>query len=148
MDFKAPIAEFMSRKPVTVSLKHRMISVKEIFNNQNIHHVLVMDQANLVGIISKEDYNKLAQDPSSSPYSKLIEEARMYNYSVEECMHRELVVLSSAERVGVALELFSKNLFNAIPIVDGGELVGLLTTHDIIKSLVNDYHKSFTTQSN
>lgn len=142
MDFKAPIADFMSRKPVTVSLKDRMSSIKEIFDNHNIHHVLVLDRTKLVGIISKEDYARLTGCREPSAHSKMIEEARLYNYSVEEVMNKELILLESTERIGVALELFAKNLFKAIPIVDGGEVVGLLTTYDIIKHLVDENHKT------
>lgn len=145
MDFKAPISDFMSRKPVTVSPKDRMSSVREIFEHQNIHHVLVVDRTVLAGIISKEDYRQLTHSDAPSKFGKLVEEARLYNYSVEEFMDKEMIVLESTERISVALELFAKNIFNAIPIVDGGELVGLLTTHDIIKSLVEENHKTFGT---
>jgi CBS domain-containing protein len=37
--------------------------------------------------------------------------------------------------MNVALEVLSENLFHAIPIVDDGELVGMLSTLDIIKAL-------------
>ena len=136
MDLKAPISDFMSHSPVTVSPRDRMAVVKDIFENQSIHHVLVVDRASLVGIISKEDYNQLVRRYNRSFNNELAEEARLYNYTVEEIMSTDLVVLEPSERISVALELFYKNHFRAIPIVEGKELNGLLTTYDIIKALV------------
>jgi acetoin utilization protein AcuB len=123
-----------------------MTSVKEIFDHQNIHHVLVMDKTALVGIISKEDYRQLVRPQKSSSYQKLVEESTLYNYSVEEIMTRDLLELESTEKISVALELFDKNIIRAIPIVDNGELVGLLTTHDIIRALVEENHIQFNTK--
>ena len=140
MNFKAPISDFMSRKPLTVAPRDKMSAVKEIFDNNTIHHVLVVDYTTLVGIISKEDYRQLVKCNNTSAYGKLIEDARLFNYTVEEMMTKELAMLESTERISVALDLFSKNLFSAIPIVDNGEVVGLLTTYDIIKALVSENH--------
>ncbi len=146
MDFKSPISNFMSRKPVTISPSDRMSSIKDIFANQKIHHVLVMDHSSLVGLVSKEDYMPFQRCVKGSSYNKLIEDCRLYNYRVDEVMTKELVILDSTERISVALELFSKNIFSAIPVVDNGELVGLLTTYDIIKALVEENHSMLVSQ--
>lgn len=140
MDFKIPISQLMTTNPVTVSPSDRMSTIKDIFDTKKIHHVLVINQTKLVGIVSREDYKQLARCTNTSSYTKLISESRLYNYRVEEVMTRDIATLESTERIGVALELFAKNLFSAIPIVDGEELAGLLTTYDIIKSLVAEMH--------
>jgi acetoin utilization protein AcuB len=130
----------MTRKPVTVAPGERMSSVKEIFESQPIHHVLVVRQGALLGMISKVDYAHLIKTGNESTHRQLIEDSRLYNYTVDEIMTRDLITLESTERLSVALEIFSKNIISAIPIVDNGELVGLLTTHDIIKLLVAESH--------
>ena len=38
----------------------------------------------------------------------------------------------------MALEIFNVNIFHAIPVVDEGRLVGIVTTFDIIKQLSVD----------
>jgi acetoin utilization protein AcuB len=50
-------------------------------------------------------------------------------------MTKGLAVLSPDDRINVAIEVFKENILHAIPIVKDGELIGLLTTHDIIKQL-------------
>ena len=52
-------------------------------------------------------------------------------------MTEKNATLRSSDRISVAIETFKENLFHAIPIVDHGKLVGIVTTHDIINCLAN-----------
>jgi acetoin utilization protein AcuB len=138
MDFTAPISKYMTRKLVTVTPSDRMTVVKEIFDTQRIHHIPVVRYTTLVGIISKTDLMHFIKGMNSTPYDQLIEESRLHNYTVEDVMVKGIATLESSERINVALQLFAENLFHAIPIVDNEELVGMLTTFDIIKTLVEE----------
>ena len=64
----------------------------------------------------------------------------MEEYKVEDIMTKGIASLESTDRINVALQVFSENLFHAIPVVDDGELVGMLTTFDIIKALLEEDH--------
>lgn len=138
MDFTAPISKFMTHKLVTVTPSDRMTHVKEIFDTQRIHHLPVVRYTTLVGMISKTDLMHFMRGMETTPYDQLVEKSRLHNYTAEDIMTKGIATLSSDERVNVALQLFSENLFHAIPIVDNDELVGMLTTFDIIKALVDE----------
>lgn len=138
MDFTVPISTLMSRKLVTVTPGDRIADIKAIFDHHSIHHIPVVKYKTLVGIISKSDFLLFLQGEKNPSYSKVAEECRQYNYKVEDIMTTGIATLESTDRLNVALQLFSENLFHAIPIVDEGELVGILTTFDIIKSLLEE----------
>ena len=138
MDFTSPVSKYMSRKLITVSPLDRMSAVKEIFETKNVHHVLVVRHTKLVGILSKTDYMQFLKCSNASAPDKLIESSRLHSYTVEEVMTKGLATLESSDRVNVALQVFAENLFHAIPIVDDGEVVGILTTYDIIKALLEE----------
>ncbi len=138
MDFTAPISKFMTRKLVTVMPSDRLTRVKEIFDTTGIHHLPVVRYTTLVGLISKSDLNHFIKGAGLSGYDAMVEKSRLHNYTVEEVMTTHLATLESSERINVALQLFSENLFHSIPIVDNGELVGMLTTFDIIKALMEE----------
>ncbi len=138
MDFTAPISKFMTRKLVTVSPGDRMTFVKEIFDTQRIHHLPVVRYTTLVGLISKTDLLHFMRGMETTPYDQMVEKSRLHNYSAEDIMTKGIATLGSNERINVALQLFSENLFHAIPIVDDDELVGMLTTFDIIKALMEE----------
>ena len=145
MDFTAPISTIMTRKLITVAPGDRLTSVKEIFSQERIHHVLVVRHTKLVGIISKTDFVHFLRG-INTPYDKLIEESRLHNYKVEDIMTTGIATLESTDRINVALQVFSENLFHAIPIVDGGEVVGILSTFDFIKKLVEEDNARITSK--
>lgn len=138
MKFTAPVSEYMTRKLITVVPGDPMSVVKEIFETQRIHHIPVVRYKTLVGLISKSDLLHFIRGMETTPYDQLVETGRFNHYKVEDIMTTGIATLESTERLNVALQLFNENLFHAIPIVDNGELVGMLTTHDIIKMLVEE----------
>ncbi|MEO5906380.1 MAG: CBS domain-containing protein [Saprospiraceae bacterium] len=138
MDFTAPVSALMTRKLITVSPLDRMSAVKEILDQHKVHHILVVRHTKLVGMISKSDYIQFVKCADTSATDKLIESSKLYSYTVEEVMTKGLATLESSDRINVALQVFSENLFHAIPIVDNDEVVGILTTYDIIKGLLEE----------
>lgn len=138
MDFTAPVSKFMTRKLVTVVPTDPMSVVQEIFDKQRIHHIPVVKYRTLVGLISKSDFLHFIRGMESTPYDKMVEKSRLTHYKVEDIMTTGIATLDSTERLNVALQLFSENLFHAIPILENNELVGMLTTFDIIKLLVDE----------
>ncbi len=138
MDFTAPVSQFMTRKLATVVPGDSMEVVKEIFDTQRIHHIPVVRYTTLVGLISKSDFLHFLRGTAMTPYEQLVEQSRLRHYTAEDIMTTGIATLESNERVNVALQLFAENLFHAIPIVDQGELVGMLTTYDIIRVLVDE----------
>ena len=138
MDFTAPVSKFMTRKLVTVVPGDPMSVVQEIFEKQRIHHIPVVKYRTLVGLISKSDFLHFIRGMESSPYDKMVEKSRLTHYKVEDIMTAGISTLDSTDRLNVALQLFSENLFHAIPILENNELAGMLTTFDIIKILVDE----------
>ena len=143
MYFSAPVSYLMSRKLITLSPGDKMSAVKEIFDTHRIHHIPVVKYTTLVGLISKTDFLHFLRGINSG-HDQLGEAARLQNFKVEDVMTRGIATLESNERINVALEVFSENLFHAIPILENGGLVGMLTTFDIIKKLLEEDYARMT----
>ena len=138
MIFTAPVSKLMTRKLITVSPLDKMSAVKEIFDKHPVHHVLVVRHTKLVGLISKTDYVQFLKCANAFASDTLAESARLNSYKVEDVMTKGLATLESTDRINVALQVFAENRFHAIPIVDDGEVIGILTTYDIIKALLEE----------
>ena len=52
------ISQIMSCNPVTVGLDDALSAVKEIFDNVKFHHLLVIEEGKLFGVISDRDLLK------------------------------------------------------------------------------------------
>ncbi len=125
----------MTRDLITLHPKDTMLDVKRIFDKNRIHHLPVVEYKKIVGIISKTDLLQYERGYQNVPYKEVFEESRLKAYNVGDVMTKGLAKLAPDERIEVALEVFKENLFHAIPIVEGEDLVGLLTTHDVICAL-------------
>jgi acetoin utilization protein AcuB len=138
MDFTAPVSRFMTRKLVTAVPEDRLTVIKEIFDTQRIHHIPVVKFTTLVGIISKMDFIHFTKGHEFSPYDEMTQKSLLEKHTAGDIMTKGIATLASDERLNVALQVLAENLFHAIPIVDDGQLVGMLTTLDIIKVLVEE----------
>ena len=150
MNFTAPVSSLMTRKLVTVAPGDPVSMIKSIFEQQRIHHILVVRHKTLLGIISKSDYlqfvkNSIMVTPATAGAGHMDHQPAYLDFKVEDIMTTGLATLESTERINVALQVFYENRFHAIPIVDDGEVVGILTTYDIIKKLMEeDYARIMT----
>lgn len=140
MDINAPVSSIMTKELVTVSPKDQLAEVKKAFEGFRIHHVLVVDEEEkLVGIISKADlmhFLDFIDKDSNEPY---LTELRLKNYRAEEIMVREPFTVSESDTIKAVLDVFKENLFHALPITKGGKLTGIVTTHDVIKALLEEH---------
>lgn len=141
-----PVSEIMSTKLMTVIPTDPLTKVKEIFETYNIHHVPVVRYKELVGMVSKTDFYKLIHGFRLRVTGQEENETAdiLGTHTVEQLMTKGVVRLNQNDKMGVAAELFLTNYFHAVPIVnDENELVGIVTTYDIIKYY---FHQAYPSQ--
>ena len=135
MNVLAPVSTLMTTKLVTVNPKDNLTMVKEIFEKNKIHHLPVVRYKKLVGLISKNDLLHFIKGYSENNYDEVLNTTRLKNCLAEDIMVKGIAKLEPTDRINVALKVFNENLFHALPVVQDDELVGILTTYDIIKAL-------------
>jgi CBS domain-containing protein len=117
-----PLSSIMSTKLLTVGPDDSLASVRQIMMKNKIHHVPVVDGSKLVGLVTTYDLFKLSYHPDE-----------MGDIKVSQVMTKRLATLEPNEKIGTAAELFLEHLFHAVPIVQNGELVGIVTSFDVMK---------------
>ncbi|HRD79934.1 MAG TPA: CBS domain-containing protein [Saprospiraceae bacterium] len=136
MNILAPVKSIMSSKLITVNPEDKLSRIQEIFDQNNIHHLPVVRFKEIIGLVSKTDFLHFIRGFNQNEEDRFVNEARMRAYTAHDIMTTGLAKLNPNDRINVALELFMVNRFHAIPIVaEGNELVGILTTFDIIKAV-------------
>lgn len=125
-----PLSAIMSTKLVTVNKYATLDKVKEILDTKRYHHVPVVDGTKLVGIITTYDLFKL-----NRPFSDYAD------IKVADIMTGHIATLEPEEHIGAACQIFLENKFHAVPIVKDGELVGLVTSFDVLRY---EFKKEYT----
>jgi acetoin utilization protein AcuB len=122
----------MSTELITVSPSDAMTTVLDLFKKRRIHHLPVVDNGKLVGLITTADL--LWLNKNFSEYEVL---------KVSDIMTTKLATLEPTDKIGSAAELFLLNRFHAIPVVSEGILIGLVTSFDVLK---DQFKKAYPTQ--
>lgn len=117
-----PISSIMTTKLFTVAPTDSLHVAREILTKHRIHHLPVTDGKKLVGLVTTYDLFKLSYHPDELAHVK-----------VSDIMTRKLATLEPHDKVGSAAEIFLEHLFHAVPIVKDGELVGIVTSFDVMK---------------
>lgn len=140
MNVLAPVKTLMTTNLITVNPGDKLVKIKEVFENNKIHHIPVVSYKQIVGMVSKTDFVYFMRGFSRNEEDRFVNEARLRAYKAEDIMTKGLAKLTPNQRINVALEIFLENRFHAIPVIDEtkGELVGLVTTFDIIKALAGE----------
>lgn len=134
MNPNVPISSIMTRNMVTVRADDNARKIREIFKTHSFHHIPVTDSGEkLIGIISKEDFFRIAYllslDSAGRTYANKVYE----HLPAEQFMTKYPVQLDPDDSIGLAADIFLANKFHALPIVEDGVLIGLVTSHDLLQ---------------
>jgi len=139
MNILAPVKSIMSTNLITVNPEDKLSRIQEIFDQHNIHHLPVVRFKELVGIVSKTDFLHFIRGFNQNEEDRFVNEARMRAYTAQDIMTTGIAKLNPNDRINVALDVFLVNRFHAVPIVaDNNDLVGIVTTYDIIKAVAGE----------
>ncbi len=129
------IEEIMSKNLVTVRLDDTLKVVKKIFDNVNIHHLLVVESDKLFGVISDRDMLK-ALSPNIGTIVEMNRDTITLNKKVHQIMTSEPVTLAPDADISDAIEIFNNHDISCIPVVDDkNKPVGIISWRDIIKAI-------------
>jgi len=138
MNLLATVQTIMSTDLITIKKDDTLKMVEDIFRKNKIHHIPVLEGQKLVGIVSKSDYLFFKRGFNDQKEDNRIDLFRLKTHKASEIMTEGLATLDFDQKINVALEIFKENLFHAIPILKDNQLVGMLTTYDIINNLALD----------
>ncbi len=141
MKKNTPISDIMSRYIVSTTPDTSVLEVKAVFEANSFHHLPVVDKGRLVGIISKIDVYQVTHCDAlfRSKPEQDFDNRLLKSILAEEIMSKHLVVLSPNDTVVEAAALFAKNKYHALPVVDKGKFVGIVTTYDLIEYAYRDH---------
>jgi CBS domain-containing protein len=133
------VSKIMSTNLITVNLTNNLVDAEKLFNENSIRHIPVVSGDDIIGILSLTDLLRVSfVDTYGSDESDV--DTAVYNMlSIEQVMVKNLVSVSSTQTIKEVAEVLAKNEFHALPVVDNGKLVGIVTTTDLLNYLLEQY---------
>ena len=128
------ITEIMTDRVATVSMDDPLTVVKNVFDNCQVHHLLVVNAELLVGVISDRDLFK-AMSPSLGTAAEISRDTYTIKQRVHKIMTRKLVTLGPTASVKDAIDVFNTQQISCIPIIDdAGRPIGIVSWRDIMRT--------------
>ena len=127
------VKDLMSQALEVVSPDAHLHDVLITMNRAGYRHLPVVADDTLVGIITDRDLRLAVNSPLVDREADLTREAVLDDVRVDQCMTREPQCVSSDTPAHEVADLLSLNKFGAMPVVDDGKLVGMISYIDFLK---------------
>jgi len=129
------VRESMSTTLSIVEPDQTMEEAIDLCRNGSVRHLPVVEAGRLVGIISDRDLRfGLGQEIVSDLVAQ--EEGRLEvpRTPLSALMATDLVTIEPQAPLTAAADLMLKHGFSALPVLDGGRLIGIITQTDVLRS--------------
>lgn len=137
MKQRVPVNQIMAKVLIAVPANKKLSVVNELFKEYNIRHIPVTEGTKLVGVVSKNDVSRLGYGVGDVDTNAL--NALYDTYELKDVMVKEPVTVSSETNVKDVAEILSQQSFHSLPVVDNNEVVGIVTSTDLVKYLLEQY---------
>jgi CBS domain-containing protein len=137
MKKREPISHIMTKSVITVSQNDDLKNVVEKLKSNSIRHIPVVNGKDVVGIISRTDINRLTFGALFDGQDGA-DEAILEMLTIPQVMTSKPKTVSSDLIIRDLAEIFVKEEFHAAPVVDKGELKGIVTTTDVLKYFLEE----------
>ena len=129
------IRDLMTEKPITVDLNTPVLDARQIMLGKRIRHLLVTDGPKLAGMVTDRDIRLNLPSPATS-LSVWEINYLLARLTVESVMTKALVTVSPGWDPRDAAVLMLDHKIGALPVVDDGQLVGIITETDLLRAYV------------
>jgi acetoin utilization protein AcuB len=139
------VAEVMTREPITIDPDAPVGTAVAVMQEREIRHLPVVDDAGrLLGMVSDGDLRRAAFAPALADYLSVsarrhLEKlgATFDNLRVRDVMTWGAVTIGPLGPLAQAAALMFERRVGSLPVVEGSQLVGIVTERDVLKALAS-----------
>jgi CBS domain-containing protein len=128
MESISQVLGLKGRNVWSVEPQDQVFEAIRVMAEKGIGALLVIGNDRLVGIVSERDYARKVILKGKSSKSTL----------VEEIMTADPVTVTPHQSVDDCLSIMTARGFRHLPVVDGDEVVGVLSLGDLVRSIIDD----------
>lgn len=137
----------MQRESVSYIMTQNVHSVKvgddirdviHVIRKHHIRHLPVKDGNKVVGMISSSDLNRLTFSGLFDDQAEA-DEAILDMLTIPQIMSAKPRSVHPDQSIKDVAEIFVKEHFHSLPVVENGDLLGIVTTTDVIKYLLQQF---------
>jgi CBS domain-containing protein len=129
------IADWMSAPPIVISPATTLGEAQHLMEARRVRRLPVVQDGRLVGIVTWGDlrgaWPSTATTLSAYEWRALLERA-----TVSECMTHDPITIDPQSGLHEAARIMVARKIGGLPVVVGGQVVGIITESDLLRRLV------------
>ncbi|WP_110458204.1 CBS domain-containing protein [Shewanella algidipiscicola] len=127
------VADIMSTRVVTIDMDDRLTIVKEIFDSAPFHHLLVVENDKLQGVLSERDYLRTLS-PHIGAINETERDVETLQRRAHQVMTRNPITTSPECSLHAASRLLLLHNIGSLPVLTQGQIVGIVTWKDLLRA--------------
>jgi len=131
----ATVAQWMTKSVLTIKPHESLRHARERLAKYRINQLPVVVDDKLVGIVTDRDVRDAYPSSLRLFYGKDIDEFGD-SHTVEEVMTYNVVTVTPDTSIREAAQLLRQQRFGALPVVEDGKLVGIITRSDLLDAML------------
>ena len=139
MKKREPVKNIMSTQMITLDRTHSLDDAEQLFKKHNIRHIPVVSGDSLIGMLSLTDLLRISFVDNYDDNEGNVDSAVYNMLSIEQVMVSKPVAVEANQTIREVAEILSTKEFHALPVTEENKLVGIVTTTDLIKYLLDQY---------
>lgn len=129
------VSAIMSTKIIKLKKNDELEKAEHLFKKHKIRHIPVVEGKSIIGMLSYTDLLRISFVDAVDDDGEI--ESLVYNmFTIEQVMAKNIVSVTSTTSIKEVAQILAKKEFHALPVVDDDELVGIVTTTDLINFLL------------
>ena len=132
-----PISVIMTKHVITLKLTDDLETAELKFKKNKIRHIPVVSGNEIKGMLSYTDLLRISFADAVDENEDYVDSVVYNMFTIEQVMTKNVVNIPSTTTIKEAAEILSQKEFHALPVVDEGNLVGIVTTTDLIRYLIS-----------
>ena len=130
------VEEVMTAHTRTVTPDQSLSDVRTIFENEGFRHLPVMGNDGLVGMITLTDLMRVTYGAHIAEADFEVNNLILESTMVEEAMSKNLKTIEPGADLAEVARIMRKYKIGCVPVVNEGDLLGLITTTDVLSAYV------------
>ena len=131
-----PVVTIMTKDVIALTRSDDLQRAEELFNKHQIKHMPVVSEETIIGILSFTDLMRISCAELAEDNSNSVDSVVFNMFTIEQAMEKNVVTVNSNTSIKSVAQILAKREFHALPVVDKGKLVGIVTTTDLLNYFV------------
>jgi acetoin utilization protein AcuB len=125
----------MTKNPISISPDTSILEAWKIMQESQVRRLLVMEKGKLVGIVTERDLRSVS--PSQATSLSIFEiNYLLEKLKVKDAMTPNPITVDADAPIEEAALIMRDNKISALPVIENGEVVGIITESDIFKAFI------------